>query len=158
MQKLEPRKEYDLEAVKELIGNLLKKEMITPKEAENINPMAILKFTKSSIWQEMKQAKEVYKEKPFYISLTAKEVYDQETEDQILVQGIIDLYYINQKDELVLVDYKTDYVEVEEEFVKRYEKQLTLYKKALEEALQKKVDKVFLYSTFLGKALEVLKS
>ena len=35
----------------------------------------------------------------------------KDLEEKILVQGIIDLYYINQQDELILVDFKTDYVE-----------------------------------------------
>ena len=57
MQKLEENKKYDLEEITKLIANLVKKEIITSQEAENINPMAILKFTQSSIWEEMKEAK-----------------------------------------------------------------------------------------------------
>lgn len=157
MQKLDEKKEYDLKTVEELIENLVKKEIITKKEAENINPKAILKFTKSNIWKEMKQAKEIQKEKSFYITVSAKEVYQEEMEEEILVQGIIDLYYINQEDELILVDYKTDFVESEEQLLNQYRKQLELYKRALEEALTKKVNHVFIYSTFLGKTLELLK-
>lgn len=157
MQKLEEKKEYTLEKVKEMITNLVEKEIITPKEAENINPMAVLKFTQSKIWQEMKQAKEVQKEKPFYITLPAKEVYQEDVPENILVQGMIDLYYINRQDELVLVDYKTDFVQTEQELIHKYEKQLELYHRALEEALHKKVNHVFIYSTFLGKEIEVLK-
>ncbi len=157
MQKLEEKKEYDIKSVEKLIQSLLNKEIITPKEAKNINRKAILQFTKSKIWQEMKQAKEIQKEKPFYITVPAKEIYQEEIEEEILVQGIIDLYYINQKDELILVDYKTDFVETEEALQNKYRKQLELYKKALEEALEKKVSHVFLYSTFLGKEIEVYK-
>ncbi len=157
MQKLEEGKTYDIGSVKELIANLVEKEIITPKEAENINPMSILKFTQSKIWQDMKQAKEIQKEKPFYITIPAKELYQEEVSEDILVQGIMDLYYINQKDELVLVDYKTDFVETEVDLMNQYQKQLSLYKKALEEALQRKVNYVYIYSTFLGKELEVLK-
>lgn len=158
MQKLKEKENYDLEKINRFISDLVKKEMITSQEAENINPHAILKFTQSYIWEEMKEAKEIQKEKPFYITLPAKEVYDKEVEENVLIQGMIDLYYINQKGELILVDYKTDFVREEEELIEKYRKQLELYQKALEEALQKKVDHVYLYSTFLGKALEVLKS
>lgn len=157
MQKLDEKKDYDLGKITELINNLIEREIITTKEAENINPMSVLKFTQSSIWQEMKQAKEVQKEKPFYITIPAKEIYEEEVEEDILVQGMIDLYYINQKDELILVDYKTDFVQTENELIEKYKKQLEWYQKALEEALQRKVEHVFIYSTFLGKTLEVLK-
>ena len=37
-----------------------------------------LKFTKSKIWQEMIQAKEVQREKPFYIAITANEIYKRQ--------------------------------------------------------------------------------
>jgi ATP-dependent helicase/nuclease subunit A len=157
MQKLDEKQEYDLEKVKQLITNLVKKEIITDKQAENINPMSILKFTQSRIWQEMKQAKEVQKEKPFYITIPAEEIYKENVPEKILVQGIIDLYYINKEDELILVDYKTDFVQKEEELVNKYKEQLKLYKKALEEALNKNVKSMFIYSTFLGKEIEVLK-
>lgn len=156
MQKLDQTQDYDFEKIKKLIENLRKQEIITEIEAKNINIKAILKFTKSKIWEEIRQAKVVEKEKPFYITIPGKKIYQEEVEEDILVQGIIDLYYRNQDDELILVDYKTDFVEKEEELVQKYQKQLELYQQALEEALHKKVKHVFIYSTFLGKELEVI--
>lgn len=155
MQKLDEKQDYDLEKVKQLVANLVRKEIITEKEAENINPIAVLKFTQSKIWQDMKQAKEVQREKPFYITIPAKEIYQEEVPENILVQGIIDLYYRNKEDEWILVDYKTDFVQVEEELINKYKVQLDLYKKALEEALGQKVKNTFIYSTFLGKEIEI---
>lgn len=155
MQKLNEKQDYDLEKVKQLIENLVEKELITKKESDNINPIAVLKFTQSRIWQDMKLAKEIQKEKPFYITIPAKEVYQEDVPEKILVQGIIDLYYINKEDELILVDYKTDFVKKEEELIHKYKKQLELYQKALEEALHQKVKNTFIYSTFLGKEIEV---
>jgi ATP-dependent helicase/nuclease subunit A len=157
MQKLDEKQDYDLEKVKQLIFDLTRKEIITEKESENIDPVTIFKFTKSKIWKEMKQAKEIQKEKPFYITLSSKEIYGEDTDESILVQGIIDLYYINKEDELILVDYKTDFVQTEEELVNKYLKQLELYKKALEESMNKKVKSVFIYSTYLEKEIEILK-
>lgn len=157
MQKLDEKQDYDLEKVKQLIASLVEKEIITDKEAENINPISVLKFTQSRIWQDMKQAKEIQKEKPFYITVPAKEIYQEEVPEKILVQGIIDLYYINRENELILVDYKTDFVQTEEELVQKYKTQLELYKKALEEALNKKVRSTFIYSTYFGKEIEMLK-
>ncbi len=156
MQKLDETKEYTLEDVKELINTLEQREIITPKEAQNINSIAIFKFTQSNIWQEMKQAKQVQKEKPFYISIPAKEIYKEEVQEDVIVQGIIDLYYINKDNELILVDYKTDFVQNEQELVDKYKIQLELYKKALEEALGKKVCHMYIYSTYLGKEIEIL--
>ncbi len=157
MQRLDETKEYTLEKIQDLIEDLLKRKIITEKEANSINPYKVLEFTKSMIWKELKNAKKVYKERPFFINIPAKEIYEEEIEDEILVQGIIDLYYINQDNEVILVDYKTDYVAKgkENELVKKYISQLELYKKALEESLQRKVDKIYIYSVYLGKEIEI---
>ena len=73
------------------------------------------------------------------------------------MQGIIDLYFINEFEELVLVDYKTDYVENSNENIlkNKYKKQLEIYKKALEEALGRKVDKTYIYSLYLNKEIPI---
>ena len=157
MQKLNPKEDYDLQKIKELIQNLQLKQIITEKEADNINPYKILEFIKSEIWKQLKTAKEIHQEKPFYINTPAKQIYEQNIDENILVQGIIDLYYIDKNDKLVLLDYKTDYVEKgkEYELTKKYKKQLELYKQALEQALEKQVDKVYIYSVYLGKEIEI---
>ena len=158
MQRLDEAKDYTLESIKMLIQDFEKRKMITEKEAKAINPYKILAFTKSVIWEALKTAKKVYKERPFFINIPAKEIYgEEELEEEILVQGIIDLYYINQNDEIILVDYKTDYVETgkESELIEKYITQLELYKRALEESLQRKVSKTYIYSVYLEKEIEV---
>ena len=156
LQKLNLHKrEYKLDEIKDLIQELVDKKIITLKEAEAINKWKIFNFAKSNIWKEMCEAKLVEREKPFYTNIPAKQIYGTDTEESILVQGIIDLYYINQKDELVLVDYKTDYVENQDELITKYKTQLDLYKTALEEALNKKVSKIYIYSTYLDKEIKI---
>lgn len=159
MQHLNEKVEYNLEKIKELVEELERKEIITSKEKENINLYKILEFTKSNIWKEMKKAKKVYKERPFFINIPAKEIYKEEIEEKILIQGIIDLYYINENDEIILVDYKTDYVErgKEQKLIEKYKKQLELYCKAIEEANKKQVSRIYIYSVYLGREIEYIK-
>ena len=95
------------------------------------------------------------REKPFYITIPASELYGNNLQEEILVQGIIDLFYINSQDELILVDYKTDHITSKEELIQKYKKQLELYKRALEEALDKKVSKIYIYSTYLDKEIAI---
>ena len=106
----------------------------------------------------MKNSKEIYKEKPFFINIPANKIYETKVEETILVQGIIDLYFIDENDKLILVDYKTDYVPEnrEEYLVEKYRKQLDLYKLAIEEALEKEVNEIYIYSTYLNKEIEIL--
>ena len=161
MKNLDFSRDYSLEDVKALIDDLESRKIITAKEKEAINPWVVFNFTKSNIWNELKEAKEYHKEEPFYINVPAKEVMETDMDENILVQGIIDLYYITKNDELVLLDYKTDFVEQKEpvqmgqELINRHKPQLMLYKEALENGLNRKVDRVWIYSTGLGKEILV---
>ena len=105
----------------------------------------------------MCEAKTVEREKTFYINIPAKEIYKENVEEKVLVQGIIDLYYITKEDELILVDFKTDYVPNNDEKIlaNKYNLQLKLYKKALESATGKQVNKTFIYSTYLEKEINI---
>ena len=155
MKNLQFGREYNLDDVKELINDLEARKIITDKEKESINPLVILKFTKSNIWKELKEAKEYHKEEPFYINIPASEVMESTLDENILVQGIIDLYYVTKDNRLVLLDYKTDFIKEGEEkiLIDRHKPQLMLYKRALESGINKKVDKIYIYSTKLGKEI-----
>ena len=157
LQRLNEKEEYDFAKVQNLIEDLKAKEIITQKEAENININKILTFTKSEIWKELKEAKEIQREKPFYINIPAKEIYNENTDENILVQGIIDLYYISKDGKLKLIDYKTDYVEKGEEnkLIEKYKSQLGLYEKALEKVFKRKVDEKYIYSVYLEKEVKI---
>ena len=155
LQKLNPKEEYSLEKIKSLIQNLEMNQIITEKESKAINPYKILQFTKSEIWNQLKNAKEYYQEKPFYINVPANKIYDEDIKENILVQGIIDLYFQDENGEWILVDYKTDYATNESELVEKYKKQLEIYKKALEDELGEKVSHTYIYSIYLNKEIEL---
>ena len=159
MKKLEFSKDYDLNQVKQLIEELRANSIITEKEAESVNPYDIFKFTKSNIFKELQHAKEYHKEEPFYINIPANEVMNVSSKENILVQGIIDLYFFDKDDKLILLDYKTDFARPgdEEILIERHKPQLMLYKQALENGLNRKVDKVVIYSTSLSKEIIVEK-
>lgn len=155
MQKLDEKIEYDEAMVEKLIKGLCDKNIISEKEAEAIDIKKIYAFTKSAMWDEMKHAKEVHKEKPFYINLPAKDIYEVDIDENVLVQGVIDLYYITESGEIVLVDYKTDRVKEAEELVDKYSEQLRIYKMALEKSLGKDVSHVYIYSVELEEIVEL---
>ncbi len=155
LQKLNEKEDYDIAKIENLIKSLLQKGLITEKESEAINKNDILLYTKSNLFNSLKQAKKICKETPFYFDISAKEIIKEEVDEKVLVQGIIDLYYIDKDDRLVLVDYKTDFVKREEELVTKYSKQLEIYKRALQEATGKKVDRVCIYSINLQKMIDM---
>lgn len=168
------KQEYSREDIIEFVSRLLKDGIISENEKQAINIDVLYKYTKSDLFASLKSAKEIYKEQPFYINIPAKDIYDDANDEMILVQGIIDLYYITKNDELVLLDYKTDFVlqkepvhlgqdtkeidrdvpsDEEEVLINRHKPQLMLYKEALENGLNRKVDRVLIYSTGLGKEI-----
>ena len=157
MKNLDFSKEYQLKDIEDLVETLKNKEIITGKEANSVDKNQILQFTKSEIWNELKNAKSYYKEEPFYINIPAKEIEDTDSNENILAQGIIDLYYITDEDKLVLLDYKTDFVKSGEEdiLINRHKDQLFLYRDALENSLNRKVDKIYIYSVTLGKIVTI---
>ena len=149
VQKLDEKKDYTKEDLREFVIELKNRNIISERETESINVELLYKYTKSELWQELKQAKEIHKEEPFYINVPAREIFDEAAEDEmILVQGIIDLYYVDKEGRLILVDYKTDYLPDGDvnKLEKKYKVQLDLYKKALEGALNQKVDKAMIWA------------
>ncbi len=157
IKNLDENKNYSLEDIKELIEKLEQKEIITQKEKEAININTLLRYTQSDLYKDLKQAQHIYKEEPFYINVPASQIYDSDVAEKILVQGIIDLYYIDKEGKLILVDFKTDYVENNDEriLVEKYKEQLKLYREALEKALNRSVDKTIIYSLYLQKEIIV---
>ncbi|MBE5819615.1 MAG: helicase-exonuclease AddAB subunit AddA [Clostridiales bacterium] len=155
LQKLNFREEYDEEKIKALLQDLEIKKIITKEQSEVIDIKAILNFTKSSLYKEAKNAKEIHKEEAFYLNIPINELYGENSEENVLVQGIIDLYYVLENGDLVLADYKTDYVPNNDEnyLIDKYKEQLLLYKTAIENSLRREVKRVYIYSTYLNKEI-----
>ena len=156
-QKLDERKEYTKQMLQDLVDDMVRRKLITVLEGKAINMYKLYAYTKSELFKQLRNAKKVYKEQPFYISIKADEIYGNGLQDNILVQGIIDLYFIDENGKVVLVDYKTDYVEKgkENDLVEKYRKQLEIYKTALQQAFGKNVDKCYIYSVYLEKMIEI---
>jgi ATP-dependent helicase/nuclease subunit A len=157
LQKIDFNKVSSENDIKLFIEELVAKNFLSKAEAKKINTTNILKFLSSDFASHIKASKKIYKEKPFCIEIPAKTIFEEAINENILVQGIIDLYYINENDNIVLVDYKTDYVENGnlENLAQKYKVQLNLYKTALEEATGKKVEESYIYSLYLNKEIRI---
>ena len=147
IQKINEKLDYTMKDIEKLINNLLENEIISEVEAQAIDRKLIYSYTQSELFKNLKNAKEIHKEQPFYINIPATEIFEEaqkaNSKKNILIQGIIDLYYIDEYDRINLVDFKTDYVSKgkEKEVAEKYKIQIEIYKKALEQALGKKVTK-----------------
>lgn len=159
MEKVDYRAvESSSEGIRQFLEELEGKGLITEKERKKLSVTKIKKFIDSSLGKRMKAAAvqgKLYREKPFVMGKPACDVYkDTRSEETILIQGIIDAYF-EEDGEIVLVDYKTDHVKNAEELIKRYRTQMELYREALERGTNKRVKQVILYSFHHGKEVEV---
>lgn len=92
----------------------------------------------------------VYREFKISAFVPVNKIDNTDFDDKVLVQGIADCVF-EENGELVLVDYKTDRVQSEEELLCEYKNQIAFYKYAVEKSLKKPVKQAALYSFYLNK-------
>jgi len=112
------------------------------------------RFEHSTLYSQVLSADKVYREESFFTEIPASE-YDSTASDgdTLLIQGSLDML-CEYKDGFTIIDYKTDKIS-EEELVSRYEKQLKLYKLAVEKNYGKPVKKCLIWSFWLSKEIEI---
>lgn len=131
--------------LKEYIQKLVEEGNISKEDAGYLSVSKIMNFLNSKIGKELKNASEIFREEKFI--LRKNEVHAD------LIQGVIDLYYINPKGNIVLVDFKTDRIQEESDFIKKYQIQLAIYQEALEKLTGLLVENVYIYSFYLNKEI-----
>ena len=152
MQIVNLNKVGNLDDIKEEINLAIKKKVLTQTQADTINPYKVLKFFKSNLGKRMLNSSFLKREQAFYLQLNMRDIFkidneeDIENEDKLMVRGIIDAYF-EENNEIVLLDYKTDFVNEEnkDEVIKKYEKQLEIYSNALNTLTGKKVKEAYIY-------------
>ncbi|MBR6897741.1 MAG: helicase-exonuclease AddAB subunit AddA [Lachnospiraceae bacterium] len=131
-------------------------EGLNAEDAKLIDRRNIAEFFDTRLGKRMIGADRngtLFRERQFLMGVAVKDIYkDIDLDDNVLVRGIIDAYFI-ENDELILIDYKTDYTEdvTGRELVDRYRAQLIQYKIVLERVYGRKVKEVYIYSFCLGK-------
>ncbi|HIT89918.1 MAG TPA: helicase-exonuclease AddAB subunit AddA, partial [Candidatus Merdenecus merdavium] len=158
LQLLEFGIKLNKEDVKQSIETYIEEGKISQEMANLVYIPSIVSFLNSDIALRMNQAAktgDLYREQQFVIGIHANAVDQKWSKDEtVLIQGIIDAYFYEGED-IILVDYKTDYVSFghEEELVDKYRVQLNYYAEALEKITGKKVKEKIIYSFSLRKSL-----
>ena len=138
------------------IKRLTEKRFITEKQADVIDPRKVSVFFESELFRRIEKADNVWRELRFLRGIPAAELGFEgaSEEDKITVQGVADCVF-EENGNLIVVDYKTDFVEDIEELRERYAAQLHMYKRLLSESLGKEVVSAIIWSFRFGKELEV---
>jgi len=135
-------------------------DFLSPEEYGLLNQEKLKKFLDSPLGQLFAKAyKEntLYREQHFMQEVEYEKLFPKDGGDdveKVILQGIIDAF-IMEEEGIILVDYKTDRVKDGEELRNRYQKQIELYSKALEQILGKKVKRRVLYSFSLGEEVDL---
>ncbi len=100
----------------------------------------------------------LHREAPFVLGEKAVDLKSEwNSEETVLVQGIIDAWFTDEDGQIVLLDYKTDRVPNGDEtsLIRKYSAQLDIYAKALERLTERKVKEKLIWSFALNKVVEL---
>ncbi|GHU52045.1 ATP-dependent helicase/nuclease subunit A [Clostridia bacterium] len=132
------------------LENIVTKNILTQKEVATINKTRLKTFYQSDLHTRIINAEKIEREKQFFVAIKNLKNIPIENFNNSYLMGVIDLI-LYENDGLVLVDYKTDYVNSPSELIEKYSKQLLLYKSALELIENRKVKESRIYSFSLQK-------
>lgn len=138
----------DKNDIEKAILDLTDEKIINEDDTKLIDSSLIYNFVSSSLGARIRSGKKIFKETPFKISQSAKDVFpDANSDEKIIVQGAIDLFFADENDNIILVDYKTDKASCED-ILKKYSIQLKFYKLALEKMTGKSIFECYIYSFY----------
>ena len=136
---------------------------LSEEEFKYIDRKVVLTLCLSRTGEIMREAAlrgRLFRERHFMVGRPAYELTAGSSSNEMqLLQGIIDAY-IENEDSIVLIDYKTDKIrgkreEGAQELKRKYEVQLELYAKALEQLTGKPVTEMIIYSTELSESISL---
>ncbi|MDU1314306.1 MAG: helicase-exonuclease AddAB subunit AddA [Clostridium septicum] len=165
MQKIDLNSVSSIGEIKDQIEEMKNKKLITKEEADVVKYKKIQLFFESNLGERLLKAYNtgamIKREFPFFTEVSSlnidkslpKEIYENE---MIRLQGIIDCFF-EEDGEIVLLDYKTDFVEKdnEEAIKEKYKVQIQYYKDAVEKVTGKKVKESYLYLFYLDKEVRL---
>lgn len=115
-------------------------------------------FFRTPLYQKIRSARKVYRELRFNLRLPAEEVLKgiPQTDDFVLVQGVIDCFIEGADGSYSVIDFKTDRVKRdggEALLAERYSNQLALYARAVVDMTKAPVKSVSIFSFHLMKEI-----
>ena len=94
------------------------------------------------------------KEREFIMQTSLSEAGIANSEENVIVQGVVDLFSMGEK--TILIDYKFTSETNEEKLIERYSKQIYLYLLAIEKAFGTKVNEKYLLSLKHAKLIKLI--
>ena len=147
----------DANGVEAEIERLCGINMISAEQARLIDVASAEKFFAGPLYAEMRASRALYREKRFTVSESDGRFVPVPGE-AVLIQGVVDCFYLNPDGTFTVVDYKTDRVpdspQGEELLRRRHSLQLGYYCRAVSRMTGRPVSAAYLYSFPLGRAVK----
>lgn len=135
---------------------LLISGFITKEQYNILDKSQIARFLESDLCNRMLNSKKMIREFRFTVNINVNEVVPDiksEFKNELLIlQGSIDCVF-EEDGKFIIVDYKTNKIESDDELKKIYLKQLKLYEESLVKCTEKPVKEKILYSFQTGKQI-----
>ncbi len=159
-----------VESVQEELERLIENKFVPSSIRALVRCDEIAKFTNSDLYREILEATEVHRELRFNIFLPASSFTSQLSrkeafnDQELMVQGVIDICFVNKNGELILCDYKTDRLTPREmsdintvklKMKNKHGYQLSYYADAIERMMGRRPDRVCIYSLCLGDSIDI---
>jgi len=146
MQHIDFEKCNSSESISAELKRLTHMGLLTEEQAAAVDTQKITRFFESEIGKRVLKAENVMREFKFSLLSPAEEYFPEGGDDKILLQGIIDCFF-EENGELIVVDFKTDRVTADtlEERAALYAPQLEAYSNALERITTKRVKDRIIY-------------
>ncbi len=128
-------------------------QYITEEEAAAVDKQALKKFFDSRLYKRLLNADDYKREMRFMTETAAGDINadlpDVLKEESVIIQGAVDLCFV-ENGKLIIVDFKTDRVENEEELISSYSDQHNIYAVACQKIYDLPVAQKIIYSFKLG--------
>ncbi|MCL0330716.1 helicase-exonuclease AddAB subunit AddA [Apilactobacillus xinyiensis] len=159
LQKINLNVPVNFESVHELVVELVSQKNISSEVANKINIHSIVNFFNDKLGTfAIEHKKDFHREVPFSLLINANQIFEgfnEHADEKVLIHGIID-GYIELENEVILFDYKTDYVNNNvNQILNKYRGQINLYAIALEHMLNKRVSRKFIHLLNIDKSEQI---
>ena len=140
------------------VTRLVEGRYITPQQGNAVNPADILAFFRSELGLRLRRSRRVEREFKFSLLVPAADYYpESEPGEEVLLQGVVDCWFLEEDGAATVVDFKTDRV-AQDEADRRaldYRPQLDAYSRALSQAAGVSVKRRYLWFFSAGRSVEL---
>ena len=140
------------------VTRLVEGRYITPQQGNAVNPADILAFFRSELGGRLRRAERVEREFKFSLLAPAADYYPEAGPgEEVLLQGVVDCWFVEEDGTVTVVDFKTDRVSQDgaDRRALEYRPQLDAYARALSQAAGLAVKRRCLWFFNIGRTVEL---